>query len=160
MCTEEHFGQFVWRKIITCPEEVPGRFFCKKYMETFFGLRAKRFWLVFSNRYLRVHIINYNKVIINNRGKLKRVLVATFITFQSTVKLVIEGHGLLFFNLLARVAFYYRWPSITGWRSIFQPSIFGIFRSIKFEYHNYFKCFKSVETLGEMRIHSESRLLA
>ena len=29
------------------------------------------------------------------------------------------------------------WPSITGWPSIFQPSIFCIFRSIKFEFHNY-----------------------
>ena len=25
------------------------------------------------------------------------------------------------FNLLARMTFYYRWPSITGWPSIFQP---------------------------------------
>ena len=77
--------------------------------------------------------------------------------FLLTVKPVIEGHGLLFFNLLARVAFYYRWPSITGWPSIFQPSIFGNFSPIKFQFHNYFKCFKSVQTLGEMRIHSESR---
>ena len=58
---------------------------------------------------------------------------------QNTVKPVIEGHGLLFFNLLARVAFYYRWLSITGWPSIFQPSIlvflglgnFTIFRMYK-----------------------------
>ena len=52
-------------------------------------------------------------------------------SYMHTVKPVIEGHGLLFFNLLARMAFYYRWPSITGWPSIFKPTIFGIFRSIK-----------------------------
>ena len=51
-----------------------------------------------------------------------------------TVKPVIEGHGLLFFNLLARVAFYYRSPSITGWLSIFQPLIFGIFRYFPLRY--------------------------
>ena len=31
---------------------------------------------------------------------------------RNTVKPVIEGHGLLFFNLLAGMTFYYRWPSI------------------------------------------------
>ena len=41
---------------------------------------------------------------------------------EKTKKLVIEGHGLIFFiffNLLARVGFYYRWLSITGWPSLF-----------------------------------------
>ena len=43
MQTEEHFGKFASRKIITCQEEVPGQFVCEKFMETFFGVRAERF---------------------------------------------------------------------------------------------------------------------
>ena len=62
MQTEEHFEQFAPRKIITCPWEVPGRFVREKYMETFFGLRADKFWPVFSNRYLRVRIINLGRI--------------------------------------------------------------------------------------------------
>ena len=62
MRTEEHFGQFGWRKIVKSREEIPGRVFCKKYLETFFGIGAKRFWLVFSNRYLRVRIINLGRI--------------------------------------------------------------------------------------------------
>ena len=45
MRTQEHFGQFISRKIITCPGEIPGRFFCKKHMETSFRLRAKVMYL-------------------------------------------------------------------------------------------------------------------
>ena len=60
--TEEHFGQIVSRKIITCPEEVFGRFFSKKYLENFFALRVKMFWLVFSNRYQCVCMINLGRI--------------------------------------------------------------------------------------------------
>ena len=62
MRSEEHFGQFVPRKIITCPEEVHGRLFLQKVHGNFFGLRAKMFSLVFSNRYLRVRIINLDRI--------------------------------------------------------------------------------------------------
>ena len=41
-------------------------------------------------------------------------MIPSVTCLEKTVKPVIEGHGLLFFNLLARVAFYYRWPSIAG----------------------------------------------
>ena len=62
MRTEEHLGQFGSRKIVKSREEIPGRVFCKKYLETFFGIGAKMFWLVFSNQYLRVRMINLGRI--------------------------------------------------------------------------------------------------
>ena len=55
------FERIVMRRNITCLKKVSGRFFCKKYMETFFGLRAKKFRLVLSNPYLRVRVSKLGK---------------------------------------------------------------------------------------------------